>query len=280
MFGLEFSAAFLGLAAAACWGLGDFSGGFLTKRNPVMAVLIISQTTGCFVLVVAGLAMHEPFPPVQDLLIGMVAGCIGTLGAIIFYRGLADGHMGVVAPVTAVVMTIIPVIVAIFTEGLPEDPQLVGFALAFAAVWVISRGDAESPFDLRDIRAASISGLAFGLFFIMVDHMSEVSAMWPLLAARMASIPMLLVLLLRQQKRFPAVNSLRLILLTGVLDTGGNALFALATQAGRLDIATVLSSLYPAGTVFLAWMILKERISFRQWMGVAAAMVAVVLISV
>jgi drug/metabolite transporter (DMT)-like permease len=280
LFGLELSAAFLGLASAACWGMGDFCGGFVSKRNHVLAVLVISQTTGCLLLVALALAMHEPFPPVQDLLIGMVAGCIGTLGAIVFYRGLADGHMGVVAPVSAVVMTIIPVIVAIFTEGLPEKLQLAGFVLAVVAVWVISRGDAESPFDLRDIRAASISGLAFGLFFIMVDHMSEVSTMWPLLAARVASITMLLTLLLIQQKQFPTMNRLRLIVFTGVLDTGGNALFALATQAGRLDVATVLSSLYPAGTVFLAWMILKERVSLRQWIGVAGAMVAVVLISV
>jgi drug/metabolite transporter (DMT)-like permease len=103
---------------------------------------------------------------------------------------------------------------------------------------------------------------------------------WPLTAARIAAVVTLIVFIaLSKQVYLPPKNVLPVIIVAGIFDTGGNTFFALASQAGRLDIASILSSLYPAGTVLLAWLILKERMSLKQWIGVATAMIAIVFIS-
>jgi len=125
------------------------------------------------------------------------------------------------------------------------------------------------------------AGLGFGLFFIIIDLVSETAVLWPLTAARIAAVWVLLVFIaLSGPVEMPGLSVLPVILVAGIFDTGGNAFYALASQAGRLDIASITSSLYPAGTVLLAWFILKEKLAQKQWIGVATALVAIVLISI
>ncbi len=269
-----------GLASALSWGAGDFSGGLASQRSPVLGVVIASQLVGLGLLAGLALLFGEPVPAAADLLWGAGAGLAGGLGLVALYRGLAGGRMGVVAPVNAVVSAAVPVLFGAWFAGLPAAPQLAGFGLALVAVGLVSRPGDGGHLRPRDLGLPLLSGLGFGLFLVVIGRVSASAIFWPLVAARASSLGMLLVVaaLLRQGQR-PAWNQLPLIATVGLLDTGGNAFYALAAQAGRFDVAAVLSSLYPAVTVLLAWAVLKEPISRAQWLGVAAALVAVGLIA-
>jgi drug/metabolite transporter (DMT)-like permease len=280
MSGTQLTAVFYGLAAAASWGAGDFSGGFATKRFNVLSVAIVSQIIGGVVLLALPFLFGEQMPVFQDMLWGALAGVFGGVGLLGFYQALAVGHMGVAAPVTGVVTVIVPVIVGSAIEGLPGGRPIIGFCCAIIAVWLVSRTNNGKPTQLRELGLPVFAGMGFGLFMILLDQASEDTLLWPLVAVRLGSVSMLLsIAALTGRREIPPRHHLPVIALAGLLDAGGNAFFGLAAQIGRLDTAAVLGSLYPAATVLLAWFILKERIGREQWLGVAAALIAIVLIA-
>jgi len=278
--GSEFLAIAFGLASAASWGSGDFNGGLASRRGSVYSVAIISQLIGVMFLVTLAFSLGESIPAAHNLILGGMAGVSGAIGLVALYSGLASGRMGVVAPATAVVAAAMPVVISLFTEGPPATSQLVGFGMGLIAVWLLSSSGDGGTIQARELGLAVTAGLGFGLFFILIDQVSQSAVVWPLVAARMASISFLVILTIaRRGWERPARKQLSLIVLAGIFDTGGNMFFALATRMGRLDIAAVLSSLYPAATILLAWLILKERLMPQQWMGVVAALVALVFIA-
>jgi len=279
--GSGLSAILLGLASAASWGSGDFSGGLATKRTSAFSVVALSQIVSLVLLTISALLIPEGNLTFQDMLLGGVAGLCGALGLVALYSGLARGPMGVVAPVTAVVGAIVPVAFSIFFESLPEVQQIVGFGIALVAVWLVSQIGNETKFRFRDLALPIIAGIGFGLFFVIIDRVSDNAILWPLVSARATSIGLVVIIaLVKRQIEIPALKHLPLIALAGFFDTGGNVFYALATRIGRLDISAMLSSLYPAVTVMLAWSILKERLTLRQWIGVILVLIAVGLIAV
>ena len=268
-----------GLVSAACWGAGDFCGGLATKRTQVYRVIISSQLVSLLLLVILAMATQEPLLPFDQLLLAGAAGVIGAIGLIALYRALADGQMGVAAPVSAVVAAGVPVIAGSFIEGPPSVSQLLGFGLAFVAVWFISR-TGRSAIHWHDLGLPIIAGLGFGTFYVLIGSVGQAAVWWPLVAARVGSLTaLLMVTLVNRQPRLVERQSLLLIVLIGVFEVGGNACYILARQAGRLDVAAVLASLYPAVTVWLAWFFLKERMYRLQSIGVLAALAAIVLIT-
>lgn len=272
-----------GLASAVSWGAGDFSGGVASRRTNVYVVIVVSQIFGVMILAAMALLQREPLPPANALLFGAAAGLAGAVGLVALYRGLATGRMGVVAPLTAVVAAGVPVVVSALLEGAPGTLQLLGFACALSGVWLISRDGRGKQLTLRALSLPLFAGLGFSLFFILIDRVSERAIFWPLVAARLASISFLSLRIALASAagglKRPARQHLPLIALTGLLETGGNVFFALASAAGRLDVTSILASLYPAATVFLAWAVLKERLARRQWAGVGAVLAAIVLIT-
>jgi drug/metabolite transporter (DMT)-like permease len=269
-----------GLLAAANWGASDFSGGLATRRGNVYSVIVASQSLGCILLLVLALILRQAIPPTTDLVLGGVAGACGGLGLMALYTALARQRMGAVEPVAAVTNALLPVTVGISTQGLPGVPALVGFGLALAAVWLISRGDSKAPIRLRELGLPLGAGVGFGLFFILVGRVSQSSILWPLVFARLISVLLIaLFAVIRGRPLRPARVQWLLIALVGVLDAAGNAFFSLATRSGRLDIAAVVSALYPGATVLLAWAMLHENLAAKQWLGVVAALIAVVLVT-
>ncbi|HEX6798747.1 MAG TPA: DMT family transporter [Ktedonobacterales bacterium] len=274
-----------GLAASLCWGSGDFSGGLASRRAHVASVVIAAYTIGLVFLVTLALIWREPFPSAANLLWGGLAGVAGVLGLLAFYSALATGKMGIAAPVSAVLTATLPVLFSAVTTGLPSLLQLGGFLLALFAIGLISRPErtaelARGSASARALRLAVLAGCGFGCFFILISRVSPDATFWSLAAARFASVaPLLLLTWLRRQPILPGMSVAPLVLITGILDATGNAFFVLATHSGRLDVAAILSSLYPAATVLLAALVLRERVTRIQSIGIALALLAIPLIS-
>jgi drug/metabolite transporter (DMT)-like permease len=195
------------------------------------------------------------------------------------YRALAMGRMGIAAPVSGVLSAAVPVIAGALLEGRPGVFRLTGFALASIAVWLVSSTD-DGAFRIRDLGLPVAAGFGFGLFIVIIGHASAGGVFWPMVAARLASLCALtLVAHFQRQPLLPARHDLSLVAVAGLFDGSGSAFLVLATHAGRLDVAGVLASLYPAMTVLLAWVFLHERISRWQLAGLALALSAIVIIT-
>ncbi|MBP7691715.1 MAG: EamA family transporter [Anaerolineales bacterium] len=274
------AAAVFGLLSAASWGAGDFCGGLAARRASAPVVVITSQVVGLLLLTGLALILGEVWPTATDLMWGALAGLAGNLGLLALYRALANGQMGVVAPLSAVLAAALPVLITIVTVGWPSRLMLAGFLLALAGVWLLAQPPGRTQLHWRDLGLPVAAGLGFGLFFVFIGQVGPRAVFWPLVASRAASVTLLAtVSLVGRQRLIPALAQTPLMALSGVLDAAGNACFALAVQAGRLDVAAVLSSLYPASTVLLARVVLKERFTRPQLLGIAAALAAIGLIS-
>lgn len=282
--GAGFAAVGFGLLASLSWGTSDFSGGVAAKRAPVVRVMVLSYAAGLVLLFALALVWAEPLPALVDILWAGAAGLCGSVGLTAQYRALAVGRMGLAAPVAAVLGAAIPVVFAAITEGLPGGLKVVGFVFGLLAVWLIARPPAdpsERDITRRGLGLAVVAGLGFGVFFILLDRVNEDTLFWPLIAARSASLAVMLVFMFSKAPTRPATRAaLPAIVMAGLLDVGGNTFFLLAAQSGRLDVATVVSSLYPAVTAVWAWLFLRERLTRLQTAGVFTALFAIVLIAV
>jgi drug/metabolite transporter (DMT)-like permease len=267
------------LSAAAIWGGGDFSGGIAVKRANVFRVVAGAHACGFVMMLLLAWLTREPMPPASSLGWGVVAGVTGAFGIAALYKGLAVGRMGVVAPVASVVTAILPVMFGFRTEGMPDRFQLAGFALALISIWLVARPDDQID-SHRGLGLAILAGVMFGLFLVSGKQAGVHGVFWPLVAARAASTLLMLIIVAFSPRDPRSLRpALVPILLSGICDSGANALFLAATRHGRLDVAVVLSSLYPASTVILAWVLLKERISRSQTAGIVGALASVALIS-
>ena len=274
-----FEASGLSLLAAAAWGGGDFSGGLAAKRGSVFRVVAIAHACGLLASLAMALASREAIPPMQSLAWGGLAGFVGVFGIVALYRALAIGLMGVVAPVAAVVTGVLPVVVALVREGMPAAVQLIGFAIALFSIWLIAR-PSEHVDSHRGVGLAAFAGVMFGLFLIAGKQAGHDAVFWPLVAARAVSTALMLVIVaVAPRDSRPLRDSFWPAALSGSFDAVGNALFIAATRHGRLDVAAVLSSLYPASTVILARIYLKEHIGKLQAFGIACALLSVALIA-
>ncbi|MFI5117702.1 MAG: DMT family transporter [Terriglobales bacterium] len=269
----------LSLGTAVVWGAGDFAGGIATKRANVFRVVAGAHACGLLLMLLLVWITGEALPPRSTLWWGAVAGITGVVGIAALYRALAIGRMGIVAPVAAVITGVLPVLAGIYSEGMPDRIQLVGFVVALISIWLIARPDGEIDTH-RGLGLAVLAGVMFGLFFIACKQAGHHGVFWPLVAARTTStLFMLLIVAFPGGDKRPLRPALVPIVFSGILDTSANALFIAATQRGRLDVTSVLSSLYPASTVILARIFLKERMSATQNAGIIGALVSVALIA-
>jgi drug/metabolite transporter (DMT)-like permease len=274
------AATIFGIASAMAWGAGDFFGGLATKRTSVYQVVVGSQFVGVTAILLLAIVTGEAVPPSSSLVWGGAAGLAGAVGLIALYQALATERMGLAAPVSGVLSAALPVLVTAIAEGLPGALTVGGFALALVAVWLVSRGE-DATFQLRTLGLPVLAGFGFGGFIVLIGHTGTDAVYWPLVAARVTSLTVLSALAFsRRVPLWPEPQHWRVVAGSGLCDAGGNAFLVMAAHAGRLDVAAVLSSLYPAGTVILAWWILNERLTRSQMVGLLASLAAIVAITI
>ncbi len=272
-----------GIASAATWGAGDFAGGLASRKLGAYRAVMYADFFGLLLVGIVFGFYRESIPSLSVLITSAIAGALGSVGLLILYYSLSQGLMSIAAPVSALFAAVLPVVVGAITEGLPKPIQFIGFAIALTAVWLISSGHQTEQFPLKrlaDLRLPILAGIGFGCYFIFIHYAVQGTSaiLWPMIASRIAGTLLLFVVVLLRREPFAvARDAWGVVALNATLDLLGNFFYILASHTGRLDIAAVLSSLYPGSTVLLAWFFLKERIGLSQWIGIGAALLAIVL---
>jgi uncharacterized membrane protein len=281
-------AALLAFTSAMLFGVGDFMGGLAARQIRALVVASWSQLVGlAAILTLVVVVMPVAHPTGADLAWGVVAGLAGAVGVVLLYTALSTGPMSVAAPVTAVLSAVVPVVAGLALGERPHWLAGVGAVLAFPAIVLIASAEEDPKVahraraTIRDLLPALGAGFGFGLFFVFLAQTSSKAGLWPLVGARTASVAMLFILaLLTAGATGLAPGVRRIVVVCGLCDAGANALYLVAVNQGLLSLVAVLAALYPASTVVLARIVLKERMSRPQLLGLAVGAVAAALVAV
>jgi drug/metabolite transporter (DMT)-like permease len=295
----QFAPAVCSVIAVFLWGAADFAGGFGSRRANAFVLTAFSHVCGFALMLVIALSQHGAFPDRASIVWALIAGAVGGFSLAVFYRALASGQMGLTAPIAALLGAAIPTMVDIAQEGAPSRWTIVGFGLAIFAIWLITRpepsggkelsdlssfgkepsGEKDSPGRPAGVGMAALAGVGFAGFYLCI-HQASGSPAWIATISRIGSFSATAIAVLATRAPL-ALDRPRAALgmAAGFLDISASALFIFASQHGRLDEAVVITSLYPAITVLLARLVLKEQFSRWKFIGLLAALAAVPLIA-
>jgi drug/metabolite transporter (DMT)-like permease len=274
----QFATAGYGMAATLAWGTSDFLGGYAARRANAFLFTAIFNAGGLFLMGTLAEMSHATFISGRSALWVLAGGISGSVGVAIFFRALSRGKMGIVAPVAAVLSAAIPALVAIYTEGFPGRVAILGFFFAAVGLWLITRVEDNSTPD--GLGLAVIAGIGFAGFYLCIRQAGDGSPFWFATLTRAGGLIVTGIIVLVQRKFHEITPAgLRLAVITGCVDSCGTMMFVLASQSGRLDEAVVISSLYPAVTVLLARIVLKEHFTRWRFIGLLAALAAVPMIA-
>lgn len=272
-------AVLLATLAALSYGLSDFVGGLVSRRTSAWSVAFLGQiaSTACTALFAA---FRPSDPTAADFAWAALAGVGGGIGTGFLYRGLSQGRMGVVAPVSAVGAAIVPVIVGTATGDRPALLVWIGIAVALPGIWMVST-EPERDGSLADgLLDGALAGLGFGVLFAAIGQVPESSGIWPVAFAQgVGVVTAVAVAVALRADWVPRAPVVAWSLVVGALGAAAAVLFLLATQHGYLTIAGVITSLYPAATVVLAATVLRERIHGVQALGLVLCAGAIALVA-
>lgn len=274
----------LALTSAVAYGASDFVGGLASRYSRAMSVMLVAYPVSFIIFAVAAPFVGQSLE-LMSLLWGAASGVVMALATAWFYSAMAHGPMNVVSPLTAVIVTVLPVIVGLFLGEQLSTGSFIGVGLAILAVLLVSREPqlpypATRPFTARIAWLTVGTGVGVALSFIFTDQIPEGTGLWPLVAARgAASLAIVLAVTSSRQLAFPHGKALLLALMVGAFDVIANGAMLFAFQAGLLSIGSALISLYPAITIALAMLFLREKTSFPQVVGLILSAGAILTIS-
>jgi len=281
------AAAGLGLLSAATWGGSDFVGGVGARRAPALLVVVSGHIFSFLALLAVCLGLRLAVPGPHFLFYAALGGFEGSLALAVFYRALAMGAMGLTAALTGLLTALVPVTFSLFHDGLPSPLTAVGLATGLAAIWMITHsptandpGMKAMPTPPAALLLGMLAGCGFGAQLILFKMASGGGMLWVMTSARAAGSLAMILVLFAMPPKAPWRGFWLTGIAAGALDTVGNLFYLQATRFGRLDVSALVCSLYPAGTILLAALVLRERPTRRQMAGMALALGAVVLLSV
>jgi drug/metabolite transporter (DMT)-like permease len=286
-------AIFFSILCAVVYGASDFCGGLASRRTATLGVVVVSQGVG-FVLLLAFAPLFGGTPVASDWFWGAMCGIATGAALVLLYRGLAIGTMGVVSPITAVLAAAVPIAYGVILRGeRPATTAIAGIALALLAVVCVSASPSEADARTGDVPARTAllppgvieaigAGVCFGTIFITLAQTHAAAGMYPLLVARLTTFGSFAFGGALAGKiadvRVPR-SALALVALCGALDVSANVFYVIAVHTGLISVVAVISSLYPASTVALAAIVVRERLAPIQWAGVGMAFAGVTAIS-
>jgi len=272
--------------SAAAWGGSDFVGGLGSRRAPSLLVVASGHFVTLIVLLAICLEAHLALPGNHDLLFAAVGGFEGAVALALFYRALAMGAMGLTAALTGLLTALVPVVFSLFRDGFPSRLTAAGLAMGLPAIWLITHSPTASGSQPRAatpaaaLLLAALAGLGFGTQLILFKLAAGGNVLWIMTSARAAGVAAMFLVILIVPPLRPWRGFWLFGILAGSLDTLGNLLYIQTTRLGRLDVAALVCSLYPAGTILLAALVLREWPTLRQFAGMALALGAVALLSI
>jgi drug/metabolite transporter (DMT)-like permease len=280
------TAAGLGLLSATTWGGSDFVGGVGARRAPALLIVASGHIVSLFLLLALCRATGIAIPGSSFLLYAALGGFEGSLALAVFYRALAMGAMGLTAALTGLLTALVPVAFSILHDGLPTPLTAIGLAMGLAAIWLITRTSSPKGTDTAApstppaaLVLGALAGIGFGTQLILFKMASGGGILWAMTSARAAGVAALILVIAAMPPKAPWRGFWLTGILAGTLDTLGNLFYIQATRFGRLDVAAVVCSLYPGGTILLAALVLRELPTRRQMAGIAVALAAVALLS-
>jgi drug/metabolite transporter (DMT)-like permease len=283
----QFGPAVYSVIAVFLWGAADFAGGYGSRRANAFVLTAFSHVCAFLLMLAIALAQHGAFPAGASIVWALLAGAVGGFSLAIFYRALALGQMGLTAPIAALLGAAIPTMVDIALEGTPSRWTIGGFGLAILAIWLITRPEPRSselpsedaPGRPAGVAMAALAGVGFAGFYLCI-HQASGSPSWVACIARVGSFTTTSIAVIATRAPLSLDRPRAALgMLAGFFDIAASALFIFASQHGRLDEAVVITSLYPAVTVLLARLVLKEHFSLWRFIGLLAALVAVPMIA-
>ena len=267
-----------GVLSALSFGAGDFVGAFAARRAGALIVVAGAHLTGLLALLVGALLLRPPMPEVGPVLIGMAAGVAGAVGLAALYRGMSLGSMGIVASLSGAGSLAIPLVAGAALGSSIEPLQLVGVACTAAAA-AAAGGASRDEVGRRALLLAAAAATGFGAWYVLLDLAARGGdPLWALVFSRATSAMLTGAIAIGRfdRSRFP----FRIVVAAGLLDVGGNALYVVAREAIPIGLAAALTGLYPIVTMILARFILGEHLPRLGQLGVALALLGIVLISI
>lgn len=262
------------LIAALGYGLSDFIGGVTSRRTTAWPVAFLAAVGAAVATLVTAIFVSGS-PTTTDLLWGALAGVGSGLGGAFLYRGLANGRMGVVAPISAVGAALIPLPVALFLGERPTWLAWIGIAMALPGIWLVSR-EPGAQTTTAGVVDGVLAGLGFGFLFIFAGQIGSNAGVLPVALTQVVGAAAVIVTaLLLRQDWVPRKTVDLWGMAAGALAAGAMVFFLFATHHGYLSIAAVVTSLYPAATIGLAALVLKERFSPSHALGMLLCLTAV-----
>lgn len=273
----------LALLSASVYGVADYLGGRASRQVSSITVTFVGQSAALVMLVVLAAVSGSSAPQFSDWMWGGLAGVVGATGLLFFYRSMGSGFMTVAAPISAVVGASIPVLIGLLRGERPHTLAIVAIPIALFAIVLVS--DLFGPHHRRAPRIvlilAFVAGVGFGSIFLLLEHTSDTSGLWPVVSMRLTSVPFMFVVVMLTRQRISAVRgSVRVVVLCGIFDSLANVFYLLAVREGLLSVVALIVALYPASTLALAIGIDKERVHGPQIVGLLLTATALAMIAV
>jgi len=271
----------LSLLAAVAYGLSDFIGGFFSQRVSPWAVAFVGAIAASVAIALFAL-VDGGDPRGTDYAWSLVAGVGNGFGTAFLYRGLSSGRMGVVAPVSGVGAALVPVVVGLASGERPGAIVWTGMLVALPAIWLVASepAGAEPSTSGSGLLDGVLAGLGFGTLFAALAQIPEDSGFLPLAVNQLVAAALIAgVATALRSAWVPRERAAYAGVACGVLGALATGLFLVATQSGYLTIAAVITSLYPAFTVILAFSVLREHVHRTQAVGLLLCAVAVALVA-